>query len=250
MAGQNAIDYTAWAHAMALQLLSRHGILTRETVAQENLPGGFSAVYDVLRALEESGRIRRGYFVAGLGAVQFALPAAVDLLRSLRNSPSPERPEMVALAATDPASPYGSILRWPDGAEGAAVDDAAPRSLTRSVGPVVILRNGELVAYLRRNNPNISVFLPPDEPERSNTARDLAMFLAVHGHEEMRKREGDHRGGLLISSINGAAAHLHPMARDLQAAGFIAGALGFNLRRPPQALPPPQAAVAAAEAAE
>ena len=74
----------------------------------------FSAVYDVLKALEESGRIRRGYFVAGLGATQFALPAAVDLLRQLRTEPPAEKPEFVQLAATDPANPYGSVLRWPD----------------------------------------------------------------------------------------------------------------------------------------
>ena len=73
-------EQTNWSHAFALQLLNRYGIVTRESAAQENLPGGFSAVYDVLKALEESGRIRRGYFVDGLGATQFALPAAVDLL--------------------------------------------------------------------------------------------------------------------------------------------------------------------------
>ena len=71
---------TEWAAAVASQLLTRHGIVTREAVAVENLPGGFSAVYDVLKAMEEAGRIRRGYFVGGLGATQFALPAAVDLL--------------------------------------------------------------------------------------------------------------------------------------------------------------------------
>ncbi len=104
---------TEWSHAFANQLLNRYGVLTRESAASENLPGGFSAIYDVLKALEESGRIRRGYFVAGLGATQFALPAAVDLLRSLRNGPPLEKPEMVTLAATDPANLYGSVLRWP-----------------------------------------------------------------------------------------------------------------------------------------
>ncbi len=105
---------TEASHALALQLLHRYGVLLRESVAAENVPGGFSAVYDVLKALEESGRIRRGYFVAGLGATQFALPAAVDLLRQLRSEPPAEKPEFVQLAATDPANPYGSVLRWPD----------------------------------------------------------------------------------------------------------------------------------------
>src|ERR1019366_899768 len=105
---------TEASHALALQLLNRYGVLLREQVAAENVPGGFSAVYDVLKALEESGRIRRGYFVAGLGATQFALPAAIDLLRQLRAAPPEEKPEFVQLAATDPANPYGSVLRWPD----------------------------------------------------------------------------------------------------------------------------------------
>ena len=73
---------TEWSHAIAQQLLTRYGVVFRETAHAENLPGGFSAVYDVLKALEESGRVRRGYFAADLGATQFAMPAAVDLLRS------------------------------------------------------------------------------------------------------------------------------------------------------------------------
>src|SRR6202034_4631355 len=140
---------------------------------------------DVLKALEESGRIRRGYFVAGLGATQFALPAAVDLLRSLRNGPPVEKPEMVILAATDPANLYGSVLRWPAQDEEAV--EGAPRQLTRSVGASVLLRNGELVAYLRRNQPNLQVFLPADEPERSSTARDLGESLAVGRRRDMER---------------------------------------------------------------
>jgi ATP-dependent Lhr-like helicase len=219
-------------------------VLTRETVAQENLPGGFSAVYDVLKALEESGRVRRGYFVAGLGATQFALPAAVDLLRSLRSNAQPEKPEMVAIAATDPANPYGSVLRWPAAAQGSTEPpdgsaenstqvpaDTAPRTLTRSVGATVVLRNGELVAYLRRNNPNIQVFLPADEPERSQTARDLAEFLARMGLEEMRRGHAEQRGGMLISAIGGVPVGAHFMAPFLQDAGFQAAPIGFNLRR-------------------
>ena len=105
---------TERSHALAMQLLNRYGVLMREHAAAESIPGGFSAVYDVLKALEESGRIRRGYFVAGLGATQFALPAAVDMLRQLRSAPEIEKPEFVQMAAADPANPYGSVLRWPD----------------------------------------------------------------------------------------------------------------------------------------
>ena len=223
---------TEWSHAAANQLLHRYGVVTRESVPQENIPGGFSAVYDVLKALEESGRIRRGYFVAGLGAAQFALPAAVDLLRSLRNNPSIEKPEMVYLAATDPANLYGSVLRWPAANPETKEEfpESAGRLLTRSVGASVILRNGELIAYLRRNNPNLQIFLPADEPERSSAARDLSHFLASIAQQEML-RGGDHRAGMLISAMNGQAAGLHFMASFLQDAGFQAAPMGFNLRR-------------------
>jgi len=229
---------TQRSHALALQLLNRHGIVTRETVTQENIPGGFSAVYDVLKALEESGRVRRGYFVAGLGAAQFSLPSAVDLLRSLRNSPQPEKPEIVTIAATDPANVYGSVLRWPQVADDSA--DAAARSLTRSVGASVILRNGELIAYMRRNNPNLQVFLPADEPDRSNTARDLAVFLATGAQETMRHDESGRHSGLLLSTINGVSIHEHWLARFLLDAGFQPAPMGFNVRRVTSAAAPTQ----------
>jgi ATP-dependent Lhr-like helicase len=244
---------TEWSHAIAQQLLNRYGVLTRESVQQENIPGGFSAVYDVLKAMEETGRIRRGYFVAGLGATQFALPAAVDLLRSLRTD-SPvqarsEKPELVTLTVTDPANPYGSVLRWPQiasatptdpetsqPAQGSEAQDAsAVRTLTRSVGASIVLRNGDLIAYFRRGNPNMQIFLPADEPDRTNAARDLAQYLSASAQEEMRNpelgEEGRRRGGLLISTINGEPAHLHWMSRLLQDAGFQAAPTGLNVRR-------------------
>ena len=79
-------DATKWSAAIAQQLLARHGVVTREGVAAESIPGGFGSVYPVLKAMEETGRVRRGYFVAGLGATQFSLPGALDLLRSLRDA--------------------------------------------------------------------------------------------------------------------------------------------------------------------
>jgi len=182
--------------------------------------------------------VRRGYFVAGLGAAQFSLPSAVDLLRSLRNSPQPEKPEIVTIAATDPANVYGSVLRWPQVADDSA--DAAARSLTRSVGASVILRNGELIAYMRRNNPNLQVFLPADEPDRSNTARDLAVFLATGAQETMRHDESGRHSGLLLSTINGVSIHEHWLARFLLDAGFQPAPMGFNVRRVTSAAAPTQ----------
>ena len=219
---------TEASHALALQLLNRYGVLLRESVAAENVPGGFSAVYDVLKALEESGRIRRGYFVAGLGATQFALPAAVDLLRQLRTAPPQEKPEFVQLAATDPANPYGSVLRWPELPVADEDSETAPRLLTRAAYAEVILRNGQLVAWLRRGNPNLLVFLPSEEPERSQTAAGLAHFLCTRGQERMR---GASHQGVLITTINGQPVAAHPMARFLLDAGFHPGPLGMHLRR-------------------
>jgi ATP-dependent Lhr-like helicase len=224
---------TERSHALALQLLNRYGVLLREQVAAENVPGGFSAVYDVLKALEESGRIRRGYFVGGLGATQFALPAAVDLLRQLRTEPPAEKPEFVQLAATDPANPYGSVLRWPDLPVAEEDSESAPRILTRAAYAEVILRNGELVAWLKRGNPNLLIFLPAEEPERSQAAAGLAHFLCARGQERMRASNHE---GVLITTINGQPVAAHSMARFLMDAGFHAGPLGMHLRRIPLAI--------------
>jgi len=202
-------------------------------VAAEIVPGSFSAVYDVLKALEESGRIRRGYFVAGLGATQFALPAAVDLLRQLRTEPPQEKPEFIQLAATDPANPYGSVLRWPDLPVAQEDAESAPRLLTRAAYAEVILRNGQLVAWLRRGNPNLLVFLPAEEPERSQIAAGLAHFLCARGQHRMRASNHE---GVLITTINGQPVAAHPMARFLMDAGFHSGPLGMALRRIPLGL--------------
>jgi len=240
----SGVTATEQSHALARQLLARYGIVMREMVAAENIPGGFSAVYDVLKAMEESGRVRRGYFVAGLGAAQFALPSAVDLLRQLRTEPETEKPEFVQMAAADPANPYGSVLKWPDlpamedDATGAPADrsssvgkgESAPRVLTRAAYSEVVLRNGELVAWMRRGNPNILVFLPPEEPERSQTAAGLAHFLCARGQERMAV---DRHSGVLITTINGQPAAASPMGRPLMDAGFYSGPLGMHLRRIP-----------------
>jgi ATP-dependent Lhr-like helicase len=219
---------TNWSHSVAQQLLTRYGVVFRETAHAENLPGGFSAIYDVMKALEESGKIRRGYFAADLGATQFAMPPAVDLLRSLRSEPEQGKSEMVQLAATDPANPYGALMRWP-----AAPDSGS--SLTRSVGARVILCNGALVAYLRRGNSNLQVFLPEEEPQRSQVARSVAEFLV--GRVQETSGAGNERAGMLISTINGVNVAEHWMARALLDAGFQAGAMGFNMRRNLPGLP-------------
>ena len=206
---------TEFSHAIALQLLARYGVVFRETAHAEGLVGGFSAIYDVLKAMEESGRLRRGYFAADLGAVQFAMPAAVELLRTLRVKRDGDKSEMLLLAATDPANPYGALMKWPAGGD-------AGSSLTRSVGARVILCDGSLVAYLRRGNANLQVFLPEEEPARGQGAKALAEFLVSKAQVE---------GGMLITMVNGLPVAEHWMAKAWLEAGFSAGALGFNVRR-------------------
>ena len=127
------VSPTEWSTATAQQLLSRYGVLTREVAGAEGIAGGFSAVYDVLKAMEDAGRIRRGYFVASVGAMQFALPAALELMRSFKNPG--DTPETVVLAATDPANPYGTMLKWPT----LSGESGTGRGPTRTVGSVVVL---------------------------------------------------------------------------------------------------------------
>jgi ATP-dependent Lhr-like helicase len=214
---------TKHSHALAQQLLARYGVVFRETAHAEGLAGGFSAIYDVLKAMEESGRVRRGYFAADLGATQFALPAAVELLRSLRGEHEGDAREMLMLAATDPANPYGALLRWPEGGDAAS-------SLTRSVGARVVLCDGALVAYLRRGNPGVQVWLPEEEPEHGRVAQALAEFLVAHVRGD-RENDPAGRAGLLIATVNGVRAGESAMARAMLDAGFTAGPKGFHVRR-------------------
>ena len=137
---------TEVAHASALQLLERNGVLTREAALAEGVEGGFAGVYPVLKALEERGHLRRGYFVAGLGATQFALPGAVDRLRAQREGS--EAPKAVVLAATDPAQVYGASLPWPDSSGRPA----------RAAGSMVVLVDGLAVAYLDRGGRSLLTF--------------------------------------------------------------------------------------------
>jgi ATP-dependent Lhr-like helicase len=204
---------TEWSTALAQQLLTRYGVVTRETVSAEAVAGGFSAVYQVLKAMEDAGRIRRGYFVAGLGAAQFALPAALDLLRSLRDVP--ETPRTVVLAATDPANPYGAIAKWPEPPGG-----QTGRGPTRSAGALVIVVDGAASGYLRRGERELLLFLPEVEPRRSQVTREVARMLL---HLARRR-------GMLIGDINGEPATHHPSARLFLEEGFVATAMGLQAR--------------------
>jgi ATP-dependent Lhr-like helicase len=136
-----------------LQLLERYGVLTREAALGEGAEGGFAGVYPVLKALEERGQVRRGYFVAGLGAAQFAVPGAVDRLRAERE-PADAAP--IVLAATDPAQPYGAALAWPP-------SEGRP---ARAAGALVVLADGEALVYLERGGHRVVRFPAAEDDHR------------------------------------------------------------------------------------
>jgi ATP-dependent Lhr-like helicase len=148
---------TLRAHARAGVLLDRHGVLTREAVRGEGVSGGFAGVYPVLRAMEESGRIRRGYFVSGLGGAQFALPGAVDRLRSVREPAPAHDARAIVLAATDPANVHGVAVPWPE-----AVDDVSGARPARAAGAYVVLVEGRASLYLDRGGKSLRALRPFD----------------------------------------------------------------------------------------
>jgi ATP-dependent Lhr-like helicase len=236
---------TERAAALSQVLLARYGVLTREAVHAENIPGGFGAVYSVLKAMEEAGRARRGYFVAGLGATQFALPGAEERLRSFRELS--EEPLTQVLAATDPANPYGAVLPWPangrgeaNGSDGAIGDGSsgAPGRPQRAAGALVVLHGGELVAWLGRGEHHLHTFLPAQEPGRSHAARALAEALGALVQSGKRK-------ALLISRVDGGDVNASALSSALKAAGFSAGIKGYLRRGPsePRALTDPRALI-------
>jgi ATP-dependent Lhr-like helicase len=168
--------------------------VTRDGVLAEGVGGGFGAVYPVLREMEERGRVRRGYFVEGLGGAQFALPGAVDRLRALRAAPGGERsaePATLLLAATDPANPYGAALAWPR--QG---DDGA-RTPARAAGAYVVLHDGLPVLYLERGGRMLLTFGPFADEEVAREAIGALGTLVRDGR--MRRIQVERVDGLPVS---------------------------------------------------
>jgi len=229
---------TEWAHAVSHQLLSRYGVVTREVAMAEEVPGGFSALHDIFRTLEESGRVRRGYFVSGVGAMQFALPPVLDLLRAARSQPPNAAPEVLALSAVDPANPYGALLPWPAPPESPSQKRLTPM---RMAGASVVLVDGRLAAWVSKGGRQAVVWLPEGEPDRSRTSTAVAARLA---HEA--RRALDRRDGRLLSEVNGVPAHDSMLAEAMEEVGFVRTSSGFQMRRAVKAKPRPVAGPAPA----
>ncbi|MGD0557682.1 MAG: crosslink repair DNA glycosylase YcaQ family protein, partial [Streptosporangiaceae bacterium] len=214
------VDPTVAAHARALALLERHGVLTRGAVAAERVPGGFGGVYPVLRAMEETGQCRRGYFVEGLGGAQFALAGAVDRMRGLTselrfpNQPAPTdlpaSQRALVLPAADPAQPYGAALPWP-------ASEVTHRP-GRKAGALVVMVDGELVLYVERGGRTLLSW-----------SADPALLEPAAAALAAAVRQGA-LGRVTVERADGAGVHDSPLAAALEAAGFRATPRGLRLR--------------------
>ena len=212
----SAPSETERRHALAMRLLERHGVLTRDAVAAEAVPGGFSFIYPVLRELEEHGRVRRGYFVEGLGGAQFALPGAVDRLRAERADAGGGGRESrtLLLAASDPANPYGAALPWPRSTD----DDR--RSFPRVAGAYVVLHDGEPVLYLERGGQSLQTLPTFASPAAAEAALSALALLVLDG----RLRT------IQLQRVDGVAVGESRAREALSAAGFRPGYRGWVLR--------------------
>ncbi|MCU1546477.1 MAG: box helicase [Homoserinimonas sp.] len=200
---------TVRAHASAELLLERHGIVTRGAVVSEGIRGGFSIVYKVLSGFEEIGRARRGYFIEGLGAAQFATAATVDRLRSFARDPD-ARPALSAmtLAATDPANPYGAALAWPK--------NSSTHRPGRKAGALVVLVDGALALYIERGGKTALTF-DGEHAVLHAAAASLATTVRRHG------------GKLRVERADGEFVIGTPFGEALTAAGFSATPQGLRL---------------------
>ncbi|MFZ6991743.1 ATP-dependent helicase [Curtobacterium sp. RRHDQ66] len=224
-------DATVRAAATAEQLLERYGVVTRGAVQVEGVRGGFAGVYRVLSRFEESGRARRGYFIEGLGAAQFATSPTVDRLRTFardldddeRANPDRARTALV-LAATDPANPYGAALPWPTDADpddGSGATTAEPKSRGhrpgRKAGALVVLIDGELAVYVERGGKSVLTFTE-DPADLAAAATSVAGAV----------RSG--LGKLSVERVDGVFVLESPLGEALRAAGFTATPQGVRLR--------------------
>ncbi|WP_442484360.1 Lhr family helicase [Aeoliella sp. SH292] len=205
--------------ALVSQLVARHGVLTKNAVAKELVPGGFAAIYPVLKQMEESGKLRRGYFVAGLGGAQFAAPGADDLLRrGPMTADDADTPSATLLAATDPANPYGAALPWPTREEQTG-------RLARAVGASVLLHHGELVGFVSASGGQLTTLLPAGEPDRTQAIGAIANALI---------QSAIGRAPIVLTKVDDQPVANSELAPALRAAGFEPTSRGFLYRDSPR----------------
>ncbi len=216
-------DATVRGVATAELLLERYGVVTRGAVVSEGIRGGFSLAYRVLSGFEEAGRARRGYFVEGLGAAQFATGATVDRLRSFAREPDSERaPVALTLAATDPANAYGAALAWPPAGaltlpDGSSDDTKRGHRPGRKAGALVVIVDGAPVLYVERGGKTMLTFAEDDR----------AISAAAHSLAAIIRRSG---GRLKVERVNGDFVIGTALGQALVEAGFSTTPQGLRLR--------------------
>ncbi|KRE81595.1 DNA glycosylase AlkZ-like family protein [Arthrobacter sp. Soil763] len=210
------LDATIHARATAELLLDRYGVVTRGSVMAENILGGFGLMYKVLARLEEAGRCRRGYFIEHLGAAQFAVPATVDRLRSYVEDAQVNKSEPVALAlaATDPANPYGAALPWP----ALDVEAGTGHRPGRKAGALVVLVDGALVLYVERGGKTLLAF--DDDAEVLAAAGAALVGVVTRGAVDK----------LVMEKVNGHGILDTPVAAALAQAGAYSTPKGLRIR--------------------
>ncbi|HET8879127.1 MAG TPA: crosslink repair DNA glycosylase YcaQ family protein, partial [Arthrobacter sp.] len=210
------LDPTIHARATAELLLDRYGVVTRGSVMAENILGGFGLMYKVLARLEEAGRCRRGYFIEHLGAAQFAVPATVDRLRSYVEDAEVHKAEPVALAlaATDPANPYGAALAWP----ALDVEAGTGHRPGRKAGALVVLVDGALVLYVERGGKTLLAF----SSDADILAAAGAALVGVVTRGAVDK--------LIMEKVNGHGILDTPVAAALAQAGAYSTPKGLRIR--------------------
>jgi ATP-dependent Lhr-like helicase len=212
----NSPGETEKLHARTMLFLDRHGIVSREAMAIEAQPGGFSAIYPVLREMEETGRVRRGHFALGMTSAQLAVPGAVDRLRSMRDADAESK--AVLLAATDPAQPYGVLLDWPEPRRKAG----RPR---RAIGASVVLVDGVPGLFVDGGGQRVLCFIDETtEKGASQLARSLRALVMGAGRLSGKQ--------FCVEEIDGERARVSALAEAFVRAGFRAGYRGLEVDRP------------------
>ena len=232
MAASRPPDAALRATASASLLLDRYGVVTRGAVQAEGVPGGFAQTYRVLAGFEEAGHCRRGYVIEKLGAAQFAASATVDRLREFAGLSDPPPLRAVALAATDPANPYGAALAWP------ALEGVGHRP-GRKAGALVVLVDGALALYLERGGKSALAFTGA-ETALAAAARELVATARARRLDTLTIEQVN--GAFVYGTFPtpspdaagaspGASGRVGPVGRALREAGFVESPRGLTLRR-------------------
>jgi len=214
------IDATTATSAVCEVLLERYGVVTKGAVHNEGVAGGFSRIYRALTVFEDSGKVRRGYYVDGLGGAQFAVPATVDELRDHTTVPRDHAGRAIVLAATDPANPYGAALDWPDSTTGS-------HRPGRKAGAMVVLVDGELACFVERGGKTVLTFNPrwssADDHSESVYRDSAAIALADLVRSGRVER-------LAIDTVDGQPVLSTDFGRLLVESGFTTTPRGIRLR--------------------